>query len=79
MSERTLDTIVVFGVFVVLPLIPLIYGGCRYEERKHEMQKLEAQAAGKLPPDNIHVYRLDEEQFNRLIKAIQGGSNGNGE
>lgn len=79
MSESTIDTIIIFCAFVVVTLILLNFGGCQYKEYWLEKQKLEAQAAGKLLPDNVHVYRLDEEQFNRLVEAIRGVGDGNKE
>lgn len=77
MSESTIDTIIIFCGLVIVMLILLNFGGCQYRTYKLEKQRLEAQAAGKLLPDNVHVYRMDEEQLRQLIEAIKGAGHGN--
>ena len=71
------EQFMVGSFLVIIILVLLNFGGCQYKEYKIERQKLESQAAGQLPPDNVHTYKLDEQQLQRLIDAIKGADHGN--
>ena len=77
MNEDTFTMWFILGLLFTMLLVLLNFGGCQYKEYKLEKQKLEAQAAGKIPPSNVYVYRLDEEQLRQLIEAIKGAGHGN--
>ena len=71
------EQFMVGSFLVIIILVLLNFGGCQYKEYKIERQKLAAQAAGQLPPDNVYTYKLDEQQLQRLIDAIKGTDHGN--
>ena len=69
MDDTDKFMICAFLIIVILSLLNL--GGCEYKEYKLEKQRLEAQAAGKIPPPNVQIRKLDDEQFRLLLEALQ--------
>ena len=67
---------------IIIPLVLavaafLLIGGCMYTVHTEKMaetqlqkDKLEFQAAGKLPPDGTVIHKLDDEQLNTLVSAF---------
>ena len=54
-----------------MALVILTIAGSQYKDYKLEAKRIEAQAAGKLPPPNVQIRNLDDEQFRLLLEALQ--------
>ena len=70
-STEKLMTFVVCGSFIIVALVILVIVGNLYKDYKLEAKRIEAQAAGKIPPPNVQVRKLDDEQFRLLLEALQ--------
>ena len=70
-SSEKLLFFVFCAIFVIVALVILTIAGSQYKDYKLEAKRIEAQAAGKLPPPNVQIRKLDDEQFRLLLEALQ--------
>ena len=70
-SAEKLMTFVVCASFAIVALVILGIVGNLYKDYKLEAKRIEAQAAGKIPPPNVQIRKLDDEQFRLLLEALQ--------
>ena len=77
MEFETSDLCLTIRLSIITVAASLLIGGCMYNVHEEQLagmqlqqERLNLQAAGKIPPDGTVIHKLDEEQLKELISAF---------